>query len=118
MNTMMKLLVALVSLGVAGPATASPLARTKNSSCVVPLDGTVSSGAGASAMAITGAEVTIYQAQGASTRALAVGTSDGNGTFSIGLPADGNDGIRYAVARMGRNVNIHCSPYRFAKYPT
>jgi len=103
---MMKLLVALASPGVSALATASPPACPKNSSCVVLRDGTVSSGAGASAIAIAGAQVTIYQARGGSPRALAAATSDGDGKFSIGLPAEGDDGIRYAVARKGKSIEL------------
>lgn len=106
-----KLLAALMLFGLATLATAAPSDCTRNprASCddaVVLLAGTVSSGGDASALGIAGAEVTIYQAQGGSTRALAAVKSDGSGNFSIELPVNSNEGIRYAVARKGKSVEL------------
>lgn len=104
MKTMANVLVAWAALAVSALASAAPPVCTTNAGCVVVLDGMVSSGA--SGIAIAGAQVTIYHAQRASTRALAAGTSDASGKFSITLPADGDEGIRYAVARKGRTIEL------------
>ena len=50
--------------------------------------------------------MTIYQAREGAPRTLGAGTSDGDGHFSIGLPADDGGGIRYAVARKGKAVEL------------
>jgi streptogramin lyase len=105
MKTMRGLSIALLSLCIAVSAMASPESCSKDSSCVR-LDGVVSSGAGSSAIAIAGAAVTIYQAHESSPQVLAIVTSDANGKFKIELPVDGNDGIRYAVARKGKSVEL------------
>ena len=103
---MPKLLVALMLLGGTALATASPPGCNKHSGCVVPLDGAVASGTGPNAIAIAGAAVVIYEAIGSSPRVLAAGTTDSNGQFSIRVPVDGNDGIRYAVARKGKTLEL------------
>jgi hypothetical protein len=101
MKAMTKLLVVLVSLCTAALATAAPEACKKKSDCV-PLAGTVSSGVAG----VAGAAVIIYQADGNSPRVLATATSDAAGQFSVALPADGKDGIRYALARKDETIEL------------
>jgi hypothetical protein len=73
---------------------------------VVTLAGTVSSGAGPSAVGIAGADVTIYQARRGAPKVLATATADQDGAFSVALHGKDDDGIRYAVARKGRSVEL------------
>ena len=105
MKSMMKSGVAMVALLVVSIASAAPKCKTP-AECVLVLDGTVSSGVGGSALPIAGAAITIYQARDGGPKALGRGTSDGSGHFSIDLPADDSDGIRYAVARKGNAVEL------------
>jgi hypothetical protein len=102
MKTMIGLVLALLGLGTVAAASDN---CSQSTGCV-PLTVTVSSGAGASAIAIPGATVTIYQTKPGSPRVLAEGTSDDEGQFSLKLPPDGNDDIRYAVARKGQAIEL------------
>lgn len=70
------------------------------------VSGTVTSGAGTSAVAIGGATVTVYQTQQGSTAVQGTALADDSGKFTVKYPPNSNGGILYAIARKGTNIEL------------
>ncbi len=65
------------------------------------LRGSALSGAGAGAVPLANATVTLYRTRGDATAAIAEATTDATGAFVVNVPDPGFDGFYYVVVRRG-----------------
>jgi hypothetical protein len=77
-----------------------------SSGVLVTVTGTVSSGGAGSAVPISGATVSIYEAETASAPVIASGVTSATGSFSINVPTDGSGNVYYAIASKGSNIEL------------
>jgi hypothetical protein len=76
------------------------------SGALVTVTGTVSSGGAGLAVPISGATVSIYEAETASAPIIASGVTSATGSFSISVPTDGSGNVYYAIASKGGNIEL------------
>ncbi len=100
------ILLSLLTLIVGVILTACSGGGDSSSSSSVIVSGAVSSGGAQNALPISGATVSIYQAQATSANLLAKGTSDSGGNFSISIPTDGSGNVYYAIATSGTSTQL------------
>lgn len=77
-----------------------------SSGALVTVSGMVSSGGTGSAVPISGATVSIYEAESASAPVIASGVTSATGSFSISVPTDSSGNVYYAIASKGSTIEL------------
>lgn len=99
MKSFPKLFLVLTLCAIPALAAAAPNAT-------VMLRGSVATAGKSKSTALSGAVVTIYQAQSGGIRRLVTRTADQNGKFRLPLTISNDGGMLFAVARKGRNIEL------------